>query len=206
VQALQHEAVASAAGSDGALRLLMKVADDRDAAAVLQACRSNGVAARTLCRGAGAAGDPRYVPWLVKQMDDAKLARVAGESFSLVTGLDLAYLDLDRRPPDDVYAGPTENPQDDDVAMAEDDGLPWPDVAKIDIWWRANAHRFEPGVRNFMGRPPSAEHCRSVLATGLQRQRIAAAQYLCLLAPGTPLFNTAAPAWRQQRLLSQMSA
>jgi hypothetical protein len=44
------------------------------------------------------------------------------------------------------------------------------------------------------------------LKTGFQRQRIAAAEYLTLLAPGTPLFNTAAPAWRQQRLLAKMSA
>jgi hypothetical protein len=43
-----------------------------------------------------------------------------------------------------------------------------------------------------------------VLKTGHQRQRILAAHYLCLLNPGTPLFNTSAPAWRQQRLLAQM--
>ena len=40
-----------------------------------------------------------------------------------------------------------------------------------------------------------------MLREGFQRQRSAAALYLCLLQPGTPLFNTAAPAWRQQRLL-----
>jgi len=43
-----------------------------------------------------------------------------------------------------------------------------------------------------------------VLRTGFQRQRTAAAEWLCLLQPGTPLFNTAAPAWRQQRGLTQM--
>jgi hypothetical protein len=37
-----------------------------------------------------------------------------------------------------------------------------------------------------------------------QRQRILAAHYLCLLDPGTPLFNTSAPAWRQQRWLAKM--
>ena len=35
----------------------------------------------------------------------------------------------------------------------------------------------------------------------IQRQRMAAATYLCLLVPDTQLFNTAAPAWRQQQLL-----
>jgi hypothetical protein len=59
-------------------------------------------------------------------------------------------------------------------------------------------------VRYFMGVPPSREHCIEVLKTGGQRQRLVAAQYLCLLEPGRPAFNTSAPAWRQQRLLARM--
>jgi len=69
----------------------------------------------------------------------------------------------------------------------------------------AQRQRFQPGVRYFMGEPPTREHCIDVLKNGYQRQRIAAAEYLCLLNPGTPLFNTAAPAWRQQRLLAKMA-
>jgi hypothetical protein len=60
------------------------------------------------------------------------------------------------------------------------------------------------GQRYFMGAPVTWEHCLDVLKHGYQRQRILAAHYLCLLRPGTPLFNTSAPAWRQQRLLAQM--
>jgi hypothetical protein len=56
-----------------------------------------------------------------------------------------------------------------------------------------------------MGKPPTWEHCLDVLKNGFQRQRIAAAEYLCLLRSGTPLFNTSAPAWRQKRLLDKMS-
>jgi uncharacterized protein (TIGR02270 family) len=82
--------------------------------------------------------------------------------------------------------------------------LPWPDVERISAWWQANGHRFAPGTRYFMGEPPSAAHCLDVLKNGFQRQRMAAAIYLCLLKPGTPLFNCAAPAWRQQRLLAKM--
>jgi hypothetical protein len=46
----------------------------------------------------------------------------------------------------------------------------------------------------------------NLLKNGFQRQRMAAAIYLCPLKPGTLLFNCAAPAWRQQRLLAQMVA
>jgi uncharacterized protein (TIGR02270 family) len=102
--------------------------------------------------------------------------------------------------------GPGDDPDDDDVAMDEDESLPWPDREKLEAWWQANARRFAPGTRCFVGAPLSPGHCLAVLRTGFQRQRIAAAEHLSLMSPGTPLFNTAAPAWRQQWLLSQAEA
>jgi hypothetical protein len=88
--------------------------------------------------------------------------------------------------------------------VCSSDLLPWPDPQKIAAWWHSNGSRFTPGTRYFTGGPPTWEHCLVVLKDGYQRQRIAAAQYLCLLRPGTPLFNAAAPAWRQKRRLDQM--
>ena len=69
---------------------------------------------------------------------------------------------------------------------------------------RPTAAASRQGTRYFMGAPVTREHCIDVLKNGYQRQRILAAHYLCLLEPGTPLFNTSAPAWRQQRLLADM--
>ena len=68
-----------------------------------------------------------------------------------------------------------------------------------------NGQRFQPRVRYFMGAAPARAHCLQVLKEGYQRQRMAAAEYLCLIAPGTSLFNTRAPAWRQQRWLAKMN-
>lgn len=158
-----------------------------------------------MIRAVGFAGDTARIPWLIGLMPDEKLARLVGESFSFITGADLAWLDLERKPPENFESGPNDNPEDEDVSMDEDDGLPWPDQAKVHVWWTVNAHRFQPGVRYFMGAPPSWEHCLQVLKDGYQRQRIAAAHYLCLLRPGTPLFNCAAPAWRQKRLPERMN-
>ena len=137
-------------------------------------------------------------------MEDLKLARLAGEAFSFITGLDINYLHLDCEAPENLDSGPNDNPDDDNVAMDEDDGLPWPDPAKLQSWWNANQQRFQPGVRYFMGERVTVEHCKKVLRDGFQRQRIAAAEYLCLLQPGTPLFPTSAPAWRQQRWLKRL--
>jgi uncharacterized protein (TIGR02270 family) len=160
---------------------------------------------RRLIRGAGLTGDPTYVPWLIGLMTDDRIARLAGESFSLITGLDLARLDLELKPPENFESGPNDDPDDPNVDMDEDDGLPWPDQKHIQAWWNANSHRFQPGVRYFMGEPLNRENCLRVLKEGFQRQRIAAAIYLLLLNPGTPLFEWRAPAWRQRRLLETMA-
>jgi uncharacterized protein (TIGR02270 family) len=161
---------------------------------------------RRLLRVAGWVGDVQVVPWLIGFMADDSWARLAGESFSLITGADLALLDLERKPPEESEAGPNDKPEDDNVAMDEDDGLPWPDQSKVQAWWQANAHRFVPGQRYFVGEPPSPAHGIHVLKTGGQRWRIMAAEYRCLLRPGTKFFPVAAPAWRQSRWLAEEEA
>jgi uncharacterized protein (TIGR02270 family) len=200
------DGIASAPGllRSKSLEFLLKLQTSAEVRACLARLARDSASIRLLIQGIGTAGDPHYVPWLIQQMQDLKLSRLAGESFSYITGLDLAYLDLERKPPEGVDFGPNDDPNDDNVAMDEDDGLPWPDVGKISAWWQANGQRFAPGTRYFMGEPPSTAHCLDVLKNGFQRQRMAAAIYLCLLKPGTPLFNCAAPAWRQQRLLAKM--
>jgi uncharacterized protein (TIGR02270 family) len=156
---------------------------------------------RRVIRACGLLGDVRYVPWLVERMDDDPLARVAGESFSLLTGADLAALDLERKPPEHAPGGPSDDPADDNVAMDEDDSLPWPDRARVARWWQQHADGMPLDGRSFMGAPPGREQGAQVLREGFQRQRIVAARTLCLLAPGTRMFPVCAPAWRQQRLL-----
>jgi uncharacterized protein (TIGR02270 family) len=158
---------------------------------------------RRMMRLAGWVGDVQVIPWLIQHMSDDVWARLAGEAFSLITGADLALLDIERKPPEGIDFGPNADPEDENVAMDEDDSLPWPDQAKVQAWWQANAHRFTAGQRYFAGEPPSPAHCIHVLKTKGQRQRTQAAEYLCLLRPGSKLFPVAAPAWRQQRWLSE---
>ena len=138
-------------------------------------------------------------------MATPETARVAAEAFTLITGADFDVLLLWRSRPEDFESGPTDSPRDENVELDPDEGLAWPDPPKVERWWVANAHRFQPGVRYFMGAPVTSEHCLDVLKNGCQPQRVLAAHYLSLLEPGTPLFNTSAPAWRQQRLLAEMT-
>lgn len=189
---------------EGALCLALQAMNPGAAHAMLRSFAETSGRERWLVLGSGIAGDPVYVPWLLKQMGDIQQARVAGQSFSLISGADITALNLGRQQPENFESGPNDDPDDPNVEMDPDEGLPWPDVEKITVWWAANGNRYQKGTRYFMGAPVTREHCIEVLKNGYQRQRILAAHYLCLLEPGTPLFNTSAPAWRQQRLLAKM--
>ena len=204
LESLRAEVLSPEGPDDAALGLLLKVLASAQAAGILKVLFEEKARIRSVIQGMGVSGDARFLPWLIGRMADPRLSRLAGESFSMITGLDLAAQDLERQTPDDIEAQPTQSAQDSDVAMDEDDGLPWPDPEKVQAWWSANMERFQPGVRYFLGAPPAREHCLRVLKDGYQRQRMAAAEYLCLSQPGTVLFNCEAPAWRQQRWLAQM--
>jgi uncharacterized protein (TIGR02270 family) len=151
--------------------------------------------------GAGISGDPSYIPWLIKQMEVPKLAKIAGESFTYITGVDIAYEDLDGEMPKGFAPGPTENPEDENVAMDADEDLPYPDPLLIDRWWKQRQQNFTPEFRYLLGNPINEQHCQSVLRTGKQRQRQAAALELSLMQPTRPLFETRAMGKRQQQRL-----
>ncbi|WP_295578528.1 TIGR02270 family protein [uncultured Lamprocystis sp.] len=185
-----------------ALGLWLKAVDLPSGHHVLQSIAKDAASRRLLIQATGVTGQVHYIPWLIGLMADDQTARLAGESFSFVTGLDLAWLDLERRPPEGFEPGPSDDPADESVDMDPDDSLPWPDQAKIQAWWEVSGQRLQSGGRYFMGEPVTVEHCQRVLREGYQRQRRAAAEYLCLLTPGTPLFPIAAPAWRQARWLA----
>jgi uncharacterized protein (TIGR02270 family) len=151
---------------------------------------------------AGAIGDPEHVPWLIEQMKVEALARVAGEAFTMITGIDLAYDDLEKNAPEGFESGPTENPEDENVEMDPDEHLPWPDPALIQKWWTENQSRFQKGTRYLLGKPMSIEWLQQVLRVGRQRQRAAAALELTIRQPGRPLFEVRAPGFRQQAILT----
>lgn len=159
---------------------------------------------RLVIQGTGLLGDPVSVPWLIQQMGDLPHARVAGEAFSLITGADLALLDLELVDTPDYDAGPTDDPHDPNVAMDPDQDLPWPDPQLVQAWWQANQGNFQGGTPYLLGSPLSERQCLHVLRKGQQRQRIAAACALARFRPTEALFPTSAPARRQQRLLAGM--
>lgn len=207
LDALRELAAATGAGRQDSLDLYLIAADVVAAHELLQHIAAGEHDPRLLIRGAGHVGDPSYVTWLIGQMDDPARAPLAGESFSLITGADLAAQGLERLPDAEPVDDAGEEEEEEKQAGAPapidaDQALPRPEPTLVAAWWQRHGAGFAEGKRYFMGRPVSAEHCAEVLREGSQRQRALAARHRCLLMPGESLFNTAAPAWRQRRALA----
>lgn len=202
VGALAAHATAAGPHRVEALTLALQVMDPREGHDLLQSLEESAWRLRLL--GGGVVGHPGYAGWLLDEMTNPVRARPAAEAFCLMTGLDLGGSGLETERPADIEPGPSDDPADEDVALHPDDTLPWPNVAGVRAWWERHGSQLSGHERLFMGAPPEAGHCAEVLAVGTFRQRGIAAQYLSLLEPGTPLFNIAAPAWRQRRRLARL--
>jgi uncharacterized protein (TIGR02270 family) len=142
------------------------------------------------------------VPALFEKMRDPKLARLAGEAFSMITGADLAYEDLDGDAPEGFEAGPTDDPKDENVELDPDENLPWPKLEAVSKWWEGRKAGLRAGLRHLLGKPVEAAGLRKALREGKQRQRAAAALELAMLEPGKPLVEVRAPGFRQKAALS----
>jgi uncharacterized protein (TIGR02270 family) len=158
---------------------------------------------RSVIRATGGIGDPIYLPWLIERMNEPAAARLAGEAFSMITGVDLAYRDLDIRPPADFQSGPNDDPEDENVALDDDDRLPWPDPAKVADWWTKNKARFSAGTPYFLGKPKASADWLEALSDAFQRQRRAAALELAIRQPNRAMFEVRARGRLQRQLIAR---
>ncbi len=197
IAALQAFALAPGWEAREALVLAARRMNPVAAAGWREKLARNPATLRQAVVAAGAAGDPDAIPWLLDQMAVPPVARVAGEAFSMITGADLAYQDLDANRPEGFEAGPNDDPQDENVEPDPDEDLPWPDPALVRGWWNGQKARFAAGKRHLLGKEITEASARAALQTGRQRQRAAAALELAMLSPGKPLVEVRAPGFQQ---------
>jgi uncharacterized protein (TIGR02270 family) len=99
-------------------------------------------------------------------IDDDDLGKLAGESFTTITGLPIAGAFA--KPGETDNTSPPEL-EDDDAPLPvvkPEDGLPTPNGEKIRAWWeKAKAH-LQPGVRYLYGQPATAEAMRQAVEIG----------------------------------------
>lgn len=182
---------------EAALNLAMRLVDRTNALIWGNELIRSKETLRLAVIAAGIRGDVVKIPFLIDMMQIPVHARVAGEAFTMITGVDLKDAQLEGCRPEGFEAGPNDDPTDDNVEPDPDENLPWPDVQRIAAWWEKNKNRYPEETRLLLGKPVTDENATHVLRTGKQRQRAAAALELAILNPGRALYNTAAPAWRQ---------
>jgi len=185
--------------AESALHLGLRCLDFSAGKTWLTALRSDPEQLRLAALGAGILGDPSQIPDLIALMEIEAVTRVAGEAFSMITGVDLAYEDLDGDPPEGFEAGPSENAEDEDVEMDHDEDLPWPIPEMIAEWWDKHNGEFRAGVRYLRGKEMALDSLQDCLVNGNQRQRAAAALELGLRNPETPVFEVHARGATQLR-------
>ncbi|MDD2335677.1 MAG: TIGR02270 family protein [Geobacteraceae bacterium] len=201
VEVLKRFVVPKSAYGEKALNLALRRMEQSTAVTWQQQLAQSPDMIRFAVTGSGIIGDPSLVPWLTEQMKTPALARVAGEAFTMITGVDIASAELRGTRPDGFNAGPNDDPNDSNVDLDADDNLPWPNDIAIAQWWDRNKGAFPVGTRHLIGKPIAADQLWHVLRTGRQRQRCAASLELAIIEPGRPLFEVRAPGFRQLEAL-----
>lgn len=147
---------------------------------------------RAVISATGILGDPHAINWLISKMIDPQQARLAAEAFTLITGIDLEKHNLTTLSASNQEPTPNDNPADENVALDEDENLPWPNVEKIAALWRSHGQHFLVGRRYFLGKAIAPEWLKQKIADSSQRQRHAAALDLALIDSHSRLLNTRA--------------
>ena len=197
VEALQGITITSVSYRRASCDLLTRIMEPQDAREWLNELLQNDAMRQTAIRGYGTLGLAQTVPLLIESISDPVLARSAGESISMISGLDIEYDSLDQDSPREFAPDALTYPDDDQATLDEDDRLPWPSMVLMDQWWQANQAAYTPDNRYLCGRPITRDQCKNVLMNGFQRQRIAAALELALVTPGQALFEVRAPGFVQ---------
>lgn len=143
-------------------------------------------------------GDPHAINWLIEVMKQPELSRLAGEAFYNISGFMIEENDL-QQPANSVETSfiPNNDPDDENVAMDEDENLPWADAEKVNAYWKAHRKNFIPGKRHFLGQEISQQRIKYALMNAFQRQRHAAAMEMALMVADAPLINTRS--WLSER-------
>ncbi|WP_444993948.1 TIGR02270 family protein [Aliikangiella sp. IMCC44359] len=153
---------------------------------------ANPEQARTVIQATGVLGDPHAVPWLIEKMKLEESARLAGEAFTQITGIDLEQEQLSIETPDNIAVIPNNAPEDDSIEMDADENLAYPDVKKVAQIWQKRAVNYEAGKRYVLGVTPGRDVLKPIVVNGYQRQRLAAALEIAVLEADVPFVNVKA--------------
>jgi uncharacterized protein (TIGR02270 family) len=142
--------------------LLPLVCDSATAKRWIGGLLSNAATDRWGIVATGALGAAEALEFLIRQMQDPLLSRIAGASFCRIAGIRLGPLSLELAtfPDDPANAVVEACPQESFI----EGKLYWPDPDKLTHWLAGNRHRFAADTRNLLGaaawtlQPPIENH------------------------------------------------
>jgi uncharacterized protein (TIGR02270 family) len=181
-----------------ALQMMFKVLPIDKARLVISELAQQPAMLRKVIQASGELGDPHTVPWLIEKMNSFETAKVAGEAFTLITGIDLERYELTIDAPEEISVVPNDDNDDENIELDKDENLPFPDVNKINHTWLRYRDRYKTGSRYIMGievnqnTPATVEKLHNMLKQAGQRQRYSLALTLALLDPQSPFVNVKA--------------
>jgi len=152
--------------------------------------------ARNAVMSLGLLGRAAGIDALIQCTADPKLARLAGEAIRTATGIDLEKEKLVA--PKETPAEAPSKTEEDDFEDDPDEGLPIPDPAKLEGWWRRNVSRFDKKGRYRKGESYSPQILIELLRSGALPERHHAAVEWALIDSARPLLETHAFAARQR--------
>lgn len=170
---------------DYAAQIVIRLSDIKDAQKTIRQLAEKPQTQATAVMCACILGDMQVIPWLVGQMQNTELSRLAGLAFTVLTGCDLEANEYHLEDP------PVKKEAEDAAPDTFDESLPWPNS---EIIWRAwqdhLSRRFQPGVRYLMGEPINNASSKKWLEQGSQFVRYCASFELALNNPKLGLYNT----------------
>ncbi|WP_426755065.1 TIGR02270 family protein [Myxococcus sp. Y35] len=142
-------------------------------------------------------------------LEDPLAARLAGEAFSAMTGLQLEGLYA--LPPGERPEGAPLPPElqedlDADLVPKPEDDLPWPCIGAVRYWWKEARPRFQSAGRYLNGQPLEGPVLLEALTHGPMRRRHVLARELAIRSQGQHRIPTRAFTPRQWAALAQARA
>lgn len=145
-----------------AVNIVFRSVSIQDARALIADMIAKKLEVETVLHALKVLGDPQAIPWIISQMENVQVSRLAGHVFSTITGISLdereLVLNIDEIKKEDLlddfedddYQGDGSQGKGFDVDECEN--VSWPDVAKIKIIWQKYSHLFPAGQRLYLGK------------------------------------------------------
>jgi uncharacterized protein (TIGR02270 family) len=193
---------AKAPGAELAMLALALGGDGTDFERLLQAAFIESLRPAALF-ALGFTGRAAAVEACLPHLHDPKVARIAGEAFSAITGLAIRgeFQAAEPKAPEEPIPLEQED-LDADLVPGPAAFLPLPAAAAVEAWWKKTGKaKLGASARYIGGMPYTAESVRTALAEGPMRRRHALALELAVRTRGEFLLETRG--WAADQLLQE---